>query len=92
MKTEHSKYEHPLTLYSVGIVVGEICYLYPIFSANHHDAVQQAAASHAEAFGPLPWGTRILVYGQCRDSNCNCGGEDRGMELFTTPTAGYASC
>jgi len=88
---QHSKQDRPSDLYTVAIAVGNKLYLYAIFSADHQDALQQAAAKHAERFGSLLSGTRILVHGPCRHANCNCG-KDRVVESFTTPNAGPALC
>jgi len=57
---QHSIKERPSDLYTVAIGVGNKVYLYAISSANHQDALQQAAVEHAERFGPLPSATRIL--------------------------------
>lgn len=80
---QNSKYNLLSDLYMVGIEIGKLCYLYFPLSQNHQEAIEEALASHAESVGPVPSGTRLLVYGQCRDSNCDCGGKNRGLICFT---------
>lgn len=92
LKMQNSKYNLPSDLYTVGIEIGKFCYLYFRFSQNHQEAIEEALACHAESVGPVPSGTRLLVYGQCRDTNCDCGGKNHGIIRFTGSADVRASC
>ena len=71
--------------YTVVIVNGERAYVYPCFCSNHQQALEKAFTGHLESGFLLPLGTRCLVYGTCHDTNCNCHGENLGIDGFTCP-------
>jgi len=57
-------------IYTVTLMLNQEARLYPSFSANHQDALQEACAEYYRVCGSWPLGAFCLVHGPCRDAEC----------------------